>query len=109
MMYKNCFLFYTQLTNIKIFQKSFIKIIDFFENMYYNINCKQKVYRKTIKIIKEKRKMRKAEEISRIKDDANNAKHRLIELEMELYELGAIREANTLGTIIAKLEIWQNK
>ena len=53
--------------------------------------------------------MRKAEEISRIKDDANNAKHRLIELEMELYELGAIREANTLGTIIAKLEIWQNK
>lgn len=49
------------------------------------------------------------EEIERIKADINPAKDRLIRAMYELEDLGAIREAHSLETIIEKLEIWQNK
>ena len=51
----------------------------------------------------------KKEQVERLKGEANNAKDRLISIEYALEEIGAIREAQTLGTIIAKLEAWQNK
>lgn len=44
-----------------------------------------------------------------LKDDANVAKERLMEIADELREAGGIREANSLETIIWKLEVWQNK
>lgn len=44
-----------------------------------------------------------------IKLSCNSAKDKLIEAEYRLREIGAIREANSLSTIIEKLEIWQNK
>lgn len=47
--------------------------------------------------------------IHQAKSDANTAKDRLISIEYELRDIGAIREANTLSTIICKLETWQNK
>lgn len=47
--------------------------------------------------------------ISKIKDEANTAKHCLISLMYDLEEIGALRDAKSLGTIIGKLEIWQNK
>lgn len=40
---------------------------------------------------------------------ANVAKERLIEILDKLYEVGAIRKAKSLDTIIGKLEMWQNK
>ncbi len=52
---------------------------------------------------------RKRAEIERIKGDANEAKNRLMSLVYELRDIGAIREANSLDTIISKLETWQNK
>lgn len=51
----------------------------------------------------------KREQVDRLKNEANNAKDRLISILYELEEIGAIREAQTLGTIIGKLETWQNK
>ena len=49
------------------------------------------------------------EAIARRKNDVNEAKHRLMEVQDSLYEIGAIKEADQLGQIIARLEIWQNK
>lgn len=54
-------------------------------------------------------KIIKKEEIERIKSDVNPAKDRLTRIMYELEDLGAIREAHSLETIIEKLEIWQNK
>lgn len=51
----------------------------------------------------------KLDEIMCYKNDAETAKTRLLSIQDGLREIGAIREANTLGTIIAKLEAWQNK
>lgn len=51
----------------------------------------------------------KRSEIERIKGDANEAKSRLMSLVYELRDIEANREANSLETIISKLEIWQNK
>ena len=48
-------------------------------------------------------------EIRNLQMDANVAKERLMRIADELREIGAIRKANTLETIIEKLEIWQNK
>ena len=53
--------------------------------------------------------MKNYEEIQKIKEEANTAKDRLIRAMDELREMGAIREANSLETIIIKLEQWQNK
>lgn len=44
-----------------------------------------------------------------LKEEANVAKNRLMLIENELREIGAVRDANSLSTIIEKLEIWQNK
>lgn len=57
---------------------------------------------------KGKKKMKDAE-IRNLQMDANVAKERLMRIADELREIGAIRKANTLETIIEKLEIWQNK
>ena len=54
-------------------------------------------------------KMEKVDAIYRAKSDANTAKDRLISIEYELRDIGAIREANSLSTIIGKLEAWQNR
>ena len=51
----------------------------------------------------------KQEKIRYYKDNANKAKDHLISLQYALEDIGAIREANSLGTIIQKLETWQNK
>lgn len=51
----------------------------------------------------------KQKEIENIKKQANSPKHRLMELENELREIGAIRKANSLNVIIGKLESWQNR
>ena len=53
--------------------------------------------------------MTKKEQIEEIKDGAETAKMRLVWIEDQLREIGAIREANSLATIITKLEMWQNK
>lgn len=55
--------------------------------------------------------MKKEEKRAFVEDckcDANNAKHRLIEIAGALESVGAFREAKRLETIIEKLEIWQN-
>lgn len=54
-------------------------------------------------------KMEKWERVNHLKNETNSAKDRLISIEYELEEIGAIREAQTLSTIISKLEAWQNK
>lgn len=53
--------------------------------------------------------MTKREQIEELKEEANVAKDRLIRIMYELEDIGAIREARSLETIIEKLEIWQNK
>ena len=49
------------------------------------------------------------EEVRRKKDDANEAKHRLMNLQDELYAMGAVTDAEQLGKIIVRLEVWQNR
>ena len=49
------------------------------------------------------------ETIMALKSEANVAKNRLMLIENDLREIGAKREANSLSTLIEKLEIWQNK
>ena len=51
----------------------------------------------------------KKERIERIKNEVNTPKDKLIAFMWELEYIGAKREATTLGTIIGKLEVWQNK
>ena len=53
--------------------------------------------------------MNKKEIIENCKYEANSAKNRLIHIMSELIEAKAFREAKSLGTIIGKLETWQNK
>lgn len=48
------------------------------------------------------------EELERLQESANPAKERLMDIMDDLYEKGFIRKAQALGTIIEKLEIWQN-
>lgn len=55
------------------------------------------------------KKEEKLKEIQRIKNDINSRKSDLINFMFQLEEIGAIREAKSLGTIISKLEEWQNK
>ena len=50
-----------------------------------------------------------AEEIRRLKMMANEAKQRLIEIRSRLQDAGADRDANSLGTLIGKIEEWQHK
>ena len=47
--------------------------------------------------------------IASFKLEANSAKDKLIAIEDGLREMGAAKEANSLSTIIARLEAWQNK
>ena len=51
----------------------------------------------------------KKERIERIKNEVNAPKDKLISFMWELEYIGAKREAQTLGTIIGKIEAWQNK
>lgn len=51
----------------------------------------------------------KSIEVRTFKGEANVAKDRLIMIENKLREIGANREANSLSTLIEKLETWQNK
>ena len=53
--------------------------------------------------------MDKKEIIENCKYKANSAKDQLIHIMCELEEAEAIRAAKSLGTIIEKLETWQNK
>lgn len=53
--------------------------------------------------------MTKREQTEELKEEANVAKDRLIKIMYEIEDIGAIREARSLETIIEKLEIWQNK
>lgn len=53
--------------------------------------------------------MKDREKIARLKEDANTAKEKLISIAQQLYQEGAIRESQSLETIIGKLEQWQNK
>ena len=50
----------------------------------------------------------KREAIEQAHDEANTAKDRLISIQYDLEAAGAIRQAQTLGTIIGKLEAWQH-
>lgn len=52
---------------------------------------------------------RDLEYINNLKLEANSAKDKLMDIEDSLREVGANREANSLSTIIARLEAWQNK
>lgn len=54
-------------------------------------------------------KVEKFVEVQTLKGEANVAKDRLMLIENKLREIGANREANSLSTLIEKLEIWQNK
>lgn len=49
------------------------------------------------------------EELRSLQNDASAAKERLMQIQNQLYDAGFIRQANSLGTIIWKLEEWQNK
>lgn len=49
------------------------------------------------------------EEIRRLKMSANSSKDKLLDIASILEYVGAVREANSLYTIIGKLEAWQNK
>lgn len=53
--------------------------------------------------------MKDKQSIEQLKSDANAPKHKLMEIVDKLYACGATREARSLETIIARLEIWQNK
>lgn len=50
----------------------------------------------------------KRQAIETLKGCANNPKHDLMTIADKLEEIGAIREAKSLGTIIWKLEAWQH-
>ena len=49
------------------------------------------------------------EEIEHLKSEASSPKDRLMVIANSLYDEGAVREAKSLETIIARLEEWQNK
>lgn len=51
----------------------------------------------------------KRKEIESLKSSANEAKSRLIRIMYNLRDIGANRDANSLETIIYKLESWQNR
>lgn len=53
--------------------------------------------------------MKDMERLNELQGKANKAKNALIDLEWELREAGFERKANSLSTIIGKLEAWQNK
>ena len=51
----------------------------------------------------------KLEAIRKAQAEAEAAKSRLIDIENELREADANREANALASIICRLEAWQNR
>lgn len=53
--------------------------------------------------------MKDMEKLHELQMKANSAKDKLISLEYELREAGFERKANSLSTIIGKLEAWQHK
>ena len=55
------------------------------------------------------RKEKRDEAIRTAQNEAEKAKMRLLQIMGELEEAGAIRQAKSLETIIARLEAWQNK
>lgn len=55
-------------------------------------------------------KKEQREEVARLKNyDVCVAKDRLARVASDLAEIGAIRESNSLMTIVYRLEAWQNK
>ena len=48
------------------------------------------------------------EKIRKLKDSTDVAKNRLMDVEAELLQIGAVKEAGRLSSIISKLEYWQN-
>ena len=52
--------------------------------------------------------MKNYDELYQIQNKAETAKMRLVDLLHELEDKGFKRQANSLGTIIEKLEKWQN-
>ena len=54
-------------------------------------------------------KNEKRHKINVIQAEANEPKMHLVRLRFELEEIGAVRQAKSLDTIIARLEAWQNK
>lgn len=52
--------------------------------------------------------MKDYEEKERLLDSATPAKDRLIDIADKLEDAGFTRKANSLRTLIEKLEIWQN-
>lgn len=53
-------------------------------------------------------KEEKNQKIEQLTSEANYAKDRLSRIEDELREIGAIRKADSLSTLIWKLERWQH-
>ena len=51
----------------------------------------------------------KRREVASLKSSATEAKSRLIRIMYDLRDIGANREANSLETIICKLESWQTR
>lgn len=54
-------------------------------------------------------KNEKQAQIQVLKKEANAAKSKLLRIMDELRDIGALREANGIETVIAKLEAWQNR
>ena len=50
----------------------------------------------------------KQDAMDKVQYDVNVAKSRLMEVMYKLEEAGAVRKANSLGTIIGRLEEWQH-
>lgn len=55
-----------------------------------------------------RKRQEKRERITHLQREANAAKTRLSDIERQLRNVGAIREANALGHIIGRLEHWQH-
>ena len=53
--------------------------------------------------------MKTQRKIRVLKADVNSLKSKLITIMSELESVGTIRAANSLSTIIARLEAWQNR
>jgi hypothetical protein len=63
---------------------------------------------KQSEVLDVKKTAEQREKIEEIKNDANRAKERLIDLLNQLEEIGATKEAEALDKIIVKLEVWQH-
>ncbi len=51
----------------------------------------------------------KNDKIESLKSDCNSPKEKLMSIQNQLNEIGAVKEAEQLDKIIIKLEVWQNR